>query len=193
MWEKRTLWENSARVPLIIRAPWLTGMIGKRSQQIVELVDIYRSVLHLAEVPEPTKDTLPIEGKSLAPLLGGAGRWEPKPALTMYPRCPPSSIAGEDWKDDACIHTVERSEFKFMGYSMRYDATDGFSYRYTEWVAWDGDRLMPVWSQVHAVELYNHSQACPAGTIFDCYENKNSATRAPPQLLRIQSLSAIRP
>ena len=188
MWEKRTLWENSARVPLIIRAPWLTQMVGKRSQEIVELVDIYRTVLDLAGgVPEPTEDTLPIEGKSLAPLLGGGGRWEPKPALTMYPRCPPSSAAGEDWVDDACIHTVERSEFAYMGYSMRVDAsatTDGFSYRYTEWVAWDGDTLSPVWSKVHATELYNHSQACsPAGTIFDCYENKNGAADAPPQLL----------
>ena len=103
-------------------------MVGKRSQEIVELVDIYRTVLDLAGgVPEPTEDTLPIEGNSLAPLLGGRGRWEPKPALTMYPRCPPSSAAGEDWVDDACIHTVERSEFEFMGYSMRVDAatTDG--------------------------------------------------------------------
>ena len=23
MWEKRTLWENAARVPLVLRAPWL--------------------------------------------------------------------------------------------------------------------------------------------------------------------------
>ena len=45
MWEKRTLWENSARVPLVIRAPWLKSMVGKRSQELVELVDLYRTVL----------------------------------------------------------------------------------------------------------------------------------------------------
>jgi hypothetical protein len=181
MWEKRTLWENSARVPLVIRAPWLKAMVGKRSQHLVELVDIYRTVLDLAGAPEPTSDTIPIEGVSLAPLLGGGGAWNPKPALTMYPRCPPGE---PDWKDDACIHTVERTEFAFMGYSMRVDANDGYSYRYTEWVAWDGDTLSPVWEHVHAVELYNHSAPCSAGTIFDCFENENGAKDAPPQLLR---------
>ena len=179
--EKRTLWENSARVPLIIRAPWLGAMVGKRSQQIVELVDIYRTVLDLAGVPEPASETYPIEGTSLGPLLSGSGTWMPKPALTMYPRCPPGE---PDWKDDACIHTIERTEFAFMGYSMRVDATDGHSYRYTEWPAWDGDSLAPVWEHVHAVELYNHSAPCPAGTIFDCFENENLAKAAPPQLLR---------
>jgi arylsulfatase A-like enzyme len=73
-------------VPLIIRAPWLKEMVGQRSQHLVELVDIYRTVLDLAGAPEPTGDTLPIEGVSLAPLLGGGGTWKPKPALTMYPR-----------------------------------------------------------------------------------------------------------
>ena len=79
---------------------------------------------------------------------------------------------------------VENSAISFMGYSMRVDATDGHSYRYTEWPAWDGDSLAPVWEHVHAVELYNHSAPCPAGTIFDCFENENLAKAAPPQLLR---------
>ena len=39
------------------------------------------------------------------------------------------------------------------------------------------------WEQVHSRELYNHSQACEEGTIFDCYENKNEAMDAPPSLL----------
>jgi hypothetical protein len=36
MWEKRTLWENSAHVPLIIRAPWaeFSHSIGKRTKQV---------------------------------------------------------------------------------------------------------------------------------------------------------------
>ena len=28
MWEKRTLWENAARVPLVLRAPWLPQSAG---------------------------------------------------------------------------------------------------------------------------------------------------------------------
>ena len=164
MWEKRTLWENAARVPLVIRAPWLTEMAGKRSQELVELVDIYRTVLDLANVPLPTGDTYPIEGTSLAPLLGQAGPgWTPKVALTMYPRCPPSLVPGKDWQGDSCIHSVERSEFAVMGLSMRVDAEfDSHSYRFTKWVAWNGTSLSPIWDDVHAVELYNHSEARPA-------------------------------
>ena len=70
-----------------------------------------------------------------------------------------------------------------MGYSMHIDASDGCSYRYTEWPAWDGDTLTPIWSRLKAVELYNHSAPCAEGTIFDCYENTNGAAGAPKQLL----------
>ena len=87
MWEKRTLWENAARVPLVIRAPWLAKGVGTRSGELVELVDLYRTILDVAGAPEPATDSVPIEGTSMAPLLGGGGEWKAKPALTMYPRC----------------------------------------------------------------------------------------------------------
>ena len=124
MWEKRTLWENSARVPLVIRAPWLAKGVGTRSGELVELVDLYRTILDVAGAPEPAGDSVPIEGASLAPLLGGGGEWKAKPALTMYPRCPPGE---PDWVQDSCIHSVERTEFAYMGYSMHIDASDGCS------------------------------------------------------------------
>ena len=44
MWEKRTLWENAAHVPLIIRVPWLSKSAGKRAKALVELVDVYPTV-----------------------------------------------------------------------------------------------------------------------------------------------------
>lgn len=199
MWEKRTLWENAARVPLVIRAPWLHNSAGKRSQELVELVDVYRTVLDLANVSLPSNDTYPVEGVSLAPLLGagegegeegegsgGRARWQSKVALTMYPRCPSDPKPGKDWVKDACIHTVERSEFAFMGYSMRADARfDGHSYRYTEYVAWNGSSLAPERPRrVHSAELYNHSAPCDRGTIFDCFENVNLVHRAPVGLLQ---------
>ena len=65
MWEKRTLWENSARVPLIIRAPWIAGASsGQQTNALVELVDVYKTVCELAGVPLPGGDTHPVEGKS---------------------------------------------------------------------------------------------------------------------------------
>ena len=46
--------------------------MGQRSQEIVELVELFRTVLDLASVPLPTGDSYPIEGTSLAPLWKGA-------------------------------------------------------------------------------------------------------------------------
>ena len=102
----------------------------------------------------------------------------------MYPRCPPDATPGHDWREDACIHSTERTEFAFMGYSIRLDARyDSNSYRYTEFVAWNGSSLSPIFESVHSTELYNHSEPCDHGTVFDCFENVNVVKNAPLGLL----------
>ena len=85
MWEKRTLWELSARVPLIIRCPWIENS-PRRVKGLVELVDIYRTVLDLVGLELP-KDDWQIDGVSLRPLLEGTKDKVKDVALTMYPRC----------------------------------------------------------------------------------------------------------
>jgi uncharacterized sulfatase len=42
-WQKRSLFEESARVPMIVRAPGTKGS-GKPSRALVELVDLYPTV-----------------------------------------------------------------------------------------------------------------------------------------------------
>lgn len=93
MWEKRTLWENAARVPLIIRAPWIQGTPGERggvsgqqTNALVELVDIYKTVCELAEIGLPEEDTHSVEGTSLVGLLEDpTGRtWSKNTALSTY-------------------------------------------------------------------------------------------------------------
>lgn len=64
VWQKRTLFEQSARSPLIIRAPMATGN-GQASPRIVEFVDIYPTLIDLADI-EPA---IPLSGQSLVPLL----------------------------------------------------------------------------------------------------------------------------
>jgi uncharacterized sulfatase len=66
IWQKRTLFEQGARSPLVIRAPGRKGN-GTASPRIVEFVDIYPTVVDLAfgKVPEP----LSLSGHSLVPLL----------------------------------------------------------------------------------------------------------------------------
>lgn len=64
IWQKRTLFEQSAGAPLIIRAPTAKGN-GTASPAIVEFVDIYPTVARWAGLTPPA----PIAGRDLAPLL----------------------------------------------------------------------------------------------------------------------------
>ncbi|PHS00305.1 MAG: iduronate-2-sulfatase [Blastopirellula sp.] len=64
IWQKRTLFEQGARAPLIIRAPGTQG-IGQPCLKIVEFVDIYPTLMELAGLPVPKHAS----GKSLKPLL----------------------------------------------------------------------------------------------------------------------------
>ena len=176
MWEKRTLWENSARVPMIMKVPWLPQSQGTRSAALVELVDVYKSVHELLGVPLPADETHQIEGDSLVPLLKSGGQhdgWKTA-ALTTYPRCP---VADKPVWDNSCIHSTERTEFEFMGYSMHVDHTDGNSYRFTDWYRWNGTSLSPLLNSIRATELYNHSTTYRTPvTDFDGFEVSNLAS-----------------
>ncbi|MBX7208987.1 MAG: sulfatase [Verrucomicrobiaceae bacterium] len=64
LWHKRSLFEECARVPFIIRAPGAGGN-GRHSAGLVELLDLFPTLCDLTGVPAPAQ----IEGKSLRPLL----------------------------------------------------------------------------------------------------------------------------
>lgn len=64
VWQKRTLFEQSARAPLIIRAPDAPGN-GTACRRIVEFVDIYPTVAAAAGLKAPDG----LEGRNLVPLL----------------------------------------------------------------------------------------------------------------------------
>jgi len=66
LWHKRSLFEESARVPFVVVAPGAKGN-GQRSPGLVELLDIYPTLCDLAGLPVPEKTSL--QGKSLRPLL----------------------------------------------------------------------------------------------------------------------------
>ena len=67
IWQKRTLFEQAARTPLIIRAPNAKGN-GTACARIVEFVDIYPTLTDLAGLKNP-KGPIALEGRSLKPLL----------------------------------------------------------------------------------------------------------------------------
>jgi len=66
MMEKRTMYEEATRVPLMVRIPWLSGE-PKMIDGSVSLVDLVPTLLDLVGDPIPAH----IEGKSLLPVLEG--------------------------------------------------------------------------------------------------------------------------
>ena len=66
-WHKFTLWDNAAKAPLIIRDPDLKAP-GKVIDDVVELADIFPTVLDLTDV---SAAGLELDGKSLVPKING--------------------------------------------------------------------------------------------------------------------------
>ncbi len=107
LWAKTSNFELDARVPLIIATP--DQKSARRSDSIVELLDLYPTLADLCDLPAPSK----LEGVSLRPVLEDPSKSVKPAAFTWHPR--PAYPPGRS-KPDA------------MGYSMRVDR-----YRYTEW------------------------------------------------------------
>jgi uncharacterized sulfatase len=102
-WMKQTLFERSARAPLIVAGPGVTAK-GRSSSRTVEFIDVYPTLVDLVGLNAPAG----LAGQSLRPLLKDPrAKWE-RPALTQVRR---GSAADT-----------------FMGYSIRTE-----KWRYTEW------------------------------------------------------------
>lgn len=64
MWDKRTLYETNARVPLIIHDPDFPETYGTSTPALVENVDIFPTLIDLAGLPDPKGRLFPpLEGK----------------------------------------------------------------------------------------------------------------------------------
>lgn len=111
LWQKMSIFENSARVPLIIYDPRVKGN-GKASTRTVELVDLHATLADLCNLPAPKTD-----GTSLKPLLTNpAAKWD-RPAITQVGRGTPITTGKKVGKNPW-----------FLGASVRTER-----YRYTEW------------------------------------------------------------
>ncbi|HEX6847255.1 MAG TPA: sulfatase, partial [Chitinophagaceae bacterium] len=111
-WMKQSLFENSARVPLLIALPGVTK--GNSSARTVELLDIYPTLAELCGL-DPPKD---IHGQSLIPLIKNPNEKWNKPACTQVQR-----IINRGQPDQKIV----------MGRSVRTER-----WRYNEW---DGKKM----------------------------------------------------
>ena len=76
-YKKFTLWEESCRMPLIIKVPGLTRP-GQHCKAIVNLLDLYPTLTELCEVKANKEN----EGRSLVPLLKNVNRKWIYPTVT---------------------------------------------------------------------------------------------------------------
>lgn len=109
LWQKRDLFENSARTPLLIVAP--DQLEAGRSDMLVELVDIYPTLVSLSGQKTPDS---PLQGRDLTAVLDGR-----KAAREL--------ALSQSWSAAYLTRPKWRGK-DIMGYSIRTDR-----YRYTEW------------------------------------------------------------
>lgn len=133
LWGKTSNFELDARVPFFISAADRKNA-GRRTQSLVELVDVFPTLVDLCGLPQPAG----LEGLSLAPVLEDPSKAVKTAAFTQHPR--PAYYDREPSKQPSS-----------MGCSVRTGKV-----RYTEWRGW-------VTGEVTARELYDNSQE-PAET-----------------------------
>ncbi len=92
-WQKCTLWERSAHIPLMIYAPGLTPSSGGVCTRPVSLVDLYPTLVELCGLP-PREG---LDGHSLVPLLKSPSAAWAYPAITTYQRGN-HAVRSEQWR-----------------------------------------------------------------------------------------------
>ena len=145
---KNSLWQESTRVPLIIKAPGVNSK-GKTCKQPVSLVDLYPTLLDLCDLPDNTMKNekgRPLDGFSMKPLLEDPeiGKWQgPEYAITaLYkwaqyydPAQQNYSLRFKDWRyvryengKEELYHTIQdEQEWKNLALNPKFnDKLSGF-------------------------------------------------------------------
>ncbi len=110
LWHKMSLFEESDRVPLIIYAPGMKAA-GQSTEQLVELIDLYPTLVALTGLPEREQ----LDGTNLTGVLDDPSKFTKEAAYTVVSR---SDTPGME----------HAKHMDYLGRSVRTDR-----WRYTEW------------------------------------------------------------
>lgn len=93
--QKQHLFEESTRVPFIVRVPWINKHRGKATKHITELIDLYPTLADLSGLKAPKN----LQGTSMVPLLKNPSSddWKKDLAFTIS-RNGGESIRTHDWR-----------------------------------------------------------------------------------------------
>ncbi|GAA4446754.1 sulfatase [Novipirellula rosea] len=120
-YKKSTLWEETARMPLLIKVP---GMTPGRTKRPVSLIDLYPTLIELAGLPE--KEGL--SGRSIVPILKDPEIAWKYPAITSSKSG--HSLRTERWRyikknngaDELYDHSRDPQEWTNLAVDPKYEA-----------------------------------------------------------------------
>jgi arylsulfatase A-like enzyme len=118
---KGSPWEESCRVPMIIRVPGMTKS-GSRCDQPVSLIDLYPTLVDLCGLTGSTvrnESGRPLDGHSMRPLLEDPvnGKWDgPEIAVTTFHVQPPKG-SGRDWRAEDNHFSVRSRRYRYIRYN----------------------------------------------------------------------------
>ena len=123
-WAKRTLWEESTRVPLLIAGPGIQP--GKPCREPASLIDLYPTLLELCGLPKAKH----LDGVSLVPQLRDAAKARRQPAITSS-YFGNHSIRSRDWRlivyedvaKELYDHRNDPDEFRNLANDTAYKLT----------------------------------------------------------------------
>ena len=99
-WCKHSNFELDARVPLIVKVPWMEG--AEKINSLVELLDVFPTLMELCGIDTPEE----LQGESLVPLMSNPNLPGPEEAVSQYNR---GSVMGYSIRSDRYRYTEWRT------------------------------------------------------------------------------------